>query len=105
MKISDRGLSYSVNRASKEMLYVPVDPGLIYRAKAWIDMFGYRMFKIIGSLLVLSLTQWFGFTWPGETFSYLVMPVCLVWVFTVIRLRPDYQKLCKRELAQLARLT
>jgi len=105
MKISDRGLSYSVNRASKEMLYVPVDPGLVYRAKAWIDMFGYRMFKIIGSLLVLSLTQWFGFTWPGETFSYLVMPVCLVWVFTVIRLRPDYQKLCKRELAQLARLT
>lgn len=106
MKISDRGLSYSMNRASKEMLYVPVDPKLIYRAKAWIDMFGYRLFKIIGSMLVLSLTQWFGFTWASETFSYLVMPVCLVWVFAVIRLRPDYIKLCKREqIAQLAKLT
>jgi len=106
MKICDRGLSYSVNRASKEMLYVPVDPKFIYRAKAWIDMFGYRVFKIIGSILVLSLTQWFGIVWASETFSYLVIPVCLVWVLAVIRLKPDYQKLCRREENyQLAKLT
>lgn len=106
MKICDRGLSYSVNRASKEMLYVPVDPKFIYRAKAWIDMFGYRVFKIIGSLLVLSLTQWFGIVWAIETFSYLVMPVCLVWVLAVISLKPDYQKLCRREEDyQLTKLT
>ena len=105
MKISDRGLSYSLNRASKEMLYVPVDPKLIYRAKAWIDMFGYRLFKIIGALLVLSLTQWFGVTWASETFSYLVMPVCLVWIWAVFRLKPDYENLWKKEyVIQLARL-
>lgn len=103
MKISDRGLSYSVNRASKEMMYVPVDPRLIYRVKAWIDMFGYRMFRIIGSLLVLSLTQWFGVAWASETFSYLVMPVCLVWIWVVFRLQPDYENLCNKEI-QLARL-
>ena len=106
MKICDRGLSYSVNRASKEMLYVPVDPKFIYRVKAWIDMFGYRVFKIIGALLVLSLTQWFGIVWASETFSYLVMPVCLVWMLAAASLKPDYQKLCRREqIAQLARLT
>ncbi|MBI5041416.1 MAG: ATP translocase, partial [Gammaproteobacteria bacterium] len=35
LKIADRGLSYSINRASKELLYVPIDPLLIYQAKAW----------------------------------------------------------------------
>lgn len=106
MKICDRGMSYSVNRASKEMLYVPVDPKFIYRAKAWIDMFGYRVFKIIGSLLVLSLTQWFGIVWASGTFSYLVMPVCLVWVLIVLMLKPDYQKLCGQEqVYQLAKLS
>ena len=35
MKISDRGLSYSINRASKELLYIPVDPVLIYDARAF----------------------------------------------------------------------
>jgi AAA family ATP:ADP antiporter len=105
MKICDRGLSYSVNRASKELLYVPIDPKFIYRAKAWIDMFGYRVFKIIGALLVLALTQWFGIAWASGTFSYLVMPVCLVWMLAAISLKPDYQKLCRREqIAQLARL-
>jgi ATP:ADP antiporter, AAA family len=105
MKISDRGLSYSVNRSSKEMLYVPVDPKLIYRAKAWIDMFGYRLFKIIGALLVLSLTQWFGVAWSSATFSYLVMPVCLVWIWAVFSLKPDYEKLRRKEhVIQLARL-
>ena len=34
MKISDRGLSYSINRASKELLYIPVDPVQTYQAKA-----------------------------------------------------------------------
>jgi AAA family ATP:ADP antiporter len=107
MKISDRGLSYSLNRASKEMLYVPVDPTLIYRAKAWIDMFGYRMFKIIGAVLVLALTQWFSFNWSSETFSYLVMPVCLVWILVVISLKPDYQRLRRHEqtVVQSAMLT
>ena len=38
MRISDRGLSYSINRASKELLYVPIDPLLIYQAKAWIPV-------------------------------------------------------------------
>jgi AAA family ATP:ADP antiporter len=58
MKISDRGLSYSINRASKEQLYIPIDPVHTYQAKAWIDMLGYRLFKVAGSAAVLLLTQW-----------------------------------------------
>ena len=57
MKIADRGLSYSINRASKELLYIPVDPVHTYQAKAWIDMLGYRLFKIVGAGLILLLTQ------------------------------------------------
>jgi len=103
LKISDRGLSYSINRAAKEMLYVPVTPKLIYQAKAWIDMFGYRLFKISGSLLILAFTQWLGVAWEPATFSYLVMPVCLVWLVAVLWLRPDYQFLRQREqTAQLS---
>ncbi len=93
MKIGDRGLSYSINRAAKEMLYVPVEPALIYRAKAWIDMFGYRLFKIFGSLLILIFTQWSALNWSPATFSLLVLPICGLWLLAVIRLRDDYQSL------------
>lgn len=97
MKIGDRGLSYSINRASKEMLYVPVEPVLIYRAKAWIDMFGYRLFKITGSVLVLALTQWFGLQWMPANFSLIVLPACLLWIGVVIGLREDYGRLRRIE--------
>ncbi len=58
LKIADRGMSYSINRAAKELLYVPVDPVRVHQAKAWIDMFGYRLFKVAGALAILALTQW-----------------------------------------------
>lgn len=97
MKIGDRGLSYSINRAAKEMLYIPVAPVLTYRAKAWIDMFGYRLFKIIGSMMLLALTQWFSVRWAPADFSLLVIPACILWIGAVIALRSDYASLRREE--------
>jgi AAA family ATP:ADP antiporter len=89
-KISDRGLSYSINRASKELLYVPIDSVLIYQAKAWIDMFGYRLFKIFGSVLILIFTQWLPFAIGVPQLSWFTVAICLVWVLLVLAIRRDY---------------
>ncbi len=89
-KISDRGLSYSINRASKELLYVPVAPVLIYQAKAWIDMFGYRLFKVFGSLLILVCTQWLPIKLSPSHLSVFVLSICLVWIGTIMIIRRDY---------------
>ncbi len=90
MKIADRGLSYSINRASRELLYVPVDPVTIYRAKAWIDMVGYRSFKIVGNLLILLLTQWLPWKLGYTDLSWLVLGFCVLWVFAILRIRKDF---------------
>jgi AAA family ATP:ADP antiporter len=91
MKISDRGMSYSINRASKEILYIPIDPVRTYQAKAWIDMFGYRLFKVIGSVLILALTQWFALGISVLHLSYVVLGACGVWLFVIIALTPEYR--------------
>lgn len=90
-KISDRGLSYSINRASKELLYVPVDSILIYQAKAWIDMLGYRLFKIAGSVLILLFTQWLPFTVSIAQLSWFSAAICLIWMGLIVVLRREYQ--------------
>ncbi len=89
-KISDRALSYSINRASKELLYVPVDPVLIYQAKAWIDMFGYRTFKVAGSVLILLMTQWLPVTMSVNELSWFTIVICGLWVMFVMFLRQEY---------------
>jgi AAA family ATP:ADP antiporter len=95
-KISDRALSYSINRASKELLYVPVDSVLIYQAKAWIDMFGYRLFKVTGSLLILLFTGWLPITLSVGQLSWFVIAICLLWLGLIAILRGEYDEACQR---------
>lgn len=93
VKISDRGLSYSINRASKELLYVPVDPVMTYQAKAWIDMFGYRLFKVLGSLIILLLTQWLPMRLGFTPLSWVIVACCVVWMAAIASLAQEYRQL------------
>lgn len=96
MKIADRGLSYSLNRAARELLYVPVDPVTIYRAKAWIDMFGYRSFKIIGSGIILILTHFLMVEDGLRALSAVVILLCLCWVVAIFAIRVHFRGLEER---------
>jgi AAA family ATP:ADP antiporter len=91
VKIADRGLSYSVNRASKELLYIPVDPVHTYQAKAWIDMLGYRLFKVLGAAFILALTQWLPVGVSVAGLSWLTLAICLGWFGVIFLLAKEYR--------------
>jgi len=103
MKISDRGLSYSINRASRELLYIPVERVLMYRAKAWIDMFGYRLFKILGAMLILLLTQWTTIVSGYVDLSWFILGGCFVWVLILLVLHREYSSLAMPVLSPNSR--
>jgi AAA family ATP:ADP antiporter len=90
MKIGDRGLSYSINRASKEQLYIPVDPVRTYQAKAWIDMLGYRLFKVFGSALILVLAKWLPLGENAMQLGWLTLLICLAWTLVLALLAREY---------------
>ena len=96
MKIGDRGLSYSINRASKELLYIPVDPVLTYQAKAWIDMVGYRLFKGIGSGLILLALKLLPAASVAVDLSWLTIAICTVWVLAVAQVALAYRAVLAR---------
>jgi len=43
--------SYALNNPTKEMLYQPTSSGVRYKAKSWIDIFGARGSKALGSVV------------------------------------------------------
>lgn len=92
MKIADRGLSYSINRASKEQLYIPVDAESTYQAKAWIDMLGYRLFKVLGSGLILLATAWLPWKLSVAELSVLTFLICLLWLYTIALVARYYHR-------------
>jgi len=100
LKIADRGLSYSINRASKELLYIPINAVLIFQAKAWIDMFGYRVFKILGSVMILLLTQWLWFSVPITAISWLTLIVCALWGWTLIVVNKEFRKVSRHSVVK-----
>jgi AAA family ATP:ADP antiporter len=99
MKISDRGLSYSINRASKEQLYIPVDPVHTYQAKAWIDMLGYRLFKVLGSALILMISYWLPLENNAVHLSWLTLLICTAWASVLALLAAEYHTFVNRQPA------
>lgn len=93
MKISDRGLSYSINRASKEQLYIPMEPVNTYQAKAWIDMLGYRLFKVLGSVIILAMTQWSLYPFSIASISWVTLCCCLVWLYAIFSISGHYRSI------------
>ncbi|MCF7900228.1 MFS transporter [Candidatus Babeliales bacterium] len=49
--VSCKGLNYALIQPSKEQLYIPTSKESKYKAKAWIDMFGSRSSKGMGSFI------------------------------------------------------
>lgn len=50
----DQGLTYALNEPCKEMLYLPTSDAIKFKAKGWIDVFGSRCAKGVGSFVTLS---------------------------------------------------
>ena len=92
MKIADRGLSYSINRASKELLFIPVDPALTFQAKAWIDMLGYRLFKVLGSGMIKAVTAAVPAAAVSAGLAWLTFAICAAWLVAVAMLGVEQRR-------------
>lgn len=49
--VAIKGLSYALNNPCKEIMYIPTSKDVKYKAKGWIDGFGGRSSKAIGSVV------------------------------------------------------
>jgi len=83
---AEAAFAYSINQASKEILYVPLDRIAKYKGKAFIDMFVFRAGKALGAALVLSYTLWLvhnGFTHRFLMGTSIVLLV--IWLLAVVK--------------------
>lgn len=82
LKVMDRGVSYSVNRAAKELLYLRFSERTIYLLKAIIDMFGYRAFKIVGAGVIFLLTVFLQES--SQAIIGILWGICLFWLLGLL---------------------
>ena len=74
-KVGSKAMDYSIFRAAKEILYIPMSTEEKVQGKAVIDMFGYRVGKVGASLLVLALVS----AEPSASVTFAVLILIVVW--------------------------
>ncbi len=98
LKISDSSVRYSIEQSTRDVLYLPLSNLAMKRLKAFIDVFVQRLAKGVGSLLILSLTEWLAFRF--ELLSYLVIGLAGTWLFFAWALGKEYVAELKKFLTQ-----
>ena len=96
LKIFDGSMNYSVQQASKEVLYLPLSSGVRYRAKPVIDMLVYRVSKSLGGLLIILFAAVFSI--PNDRIGVLVIGLFPFWLFLVWKMRGAYLLLLRHLL-------
>ncbi|HXT00857.1 MAG TPA: hypothetical protein VN915_09305 [Elusimicrobiota bacterium] len=81
---------YTVFKTAKETTYSATNKDVIYRVKAFIEMFVYRFSRGVAGFLLLA-AGWLG--WGAAGAAYVGVPLALLWIFSAWRVGREYKKL------------
>jgi AAA family ATP:ADP antiporter len=87
LKASDQVLRYSVDKATVELLYLPVSATQTFRVKSFIDTVVYRIGDALGGLTVLLFAAVLGFSPVQISWITLIALVGWFWAAFVARLQ------------------
>ncbi|MBD3231525.1 hypothetical protein GF322_02570 [Candidatus Dependentiae bacterium] len=89
--IAIKGLNYTLNNPTKEVMYIPTSKDVKFKAKSWIDVFGNRTTKGIGS----TITGVFRTSLPDLLFYGTLISLGVVgfWIFIAALLGKAFGKL------------
>ena len=85
LKGSDQVLRYSIDKATVELLYLPVPPSLTFRVKSFIDTVVYRFGDASGGITVLLFAAGLGLSAIQMSWVSLVLVGCWLWAAAVAR--------------------
>jgi AAA family ATP:ADP antiporter len=99
-RILDTSLRYTVDKTSREVLFLPLPADIKYRAKPFVDVTMDRFAKAMGALLILVLIKPWGFNLDWQRLSLASLALMLIWVFVAIRARREYLSAFRRSIEQ-----
>ena len=99
-RIVDTSLRYSVDKTTREILYMPLPSELKYQAKPFVDVTVDRVSKSAVNILILVLIKpWgLGLRWPQLSFASLA--ILVLWVYMSVQARKGYLSAFRRSIEQ-----
>ena len=89
-RVLDQSLRYTVDKTTREILFLPLPEDLKLKAKSFVDVTVDRNAKALGALLLLVLVKPWGLALDWQRLSYASLSVMVLWIFMSIRARRGY---------------
>ena len=99
-RIADAGLRYTVDKTTREILFLPLPPDLRRRAKPFVDVTIDRFAKGIGAALTLALIQPWGLGLSWRQLSWVSLAITVVWIGGAVMAHRHYLAAFRASLAQ-----
>lgn len=104
LMVGSKAINYALNGPALKMLYVPTTTDVRFKAQAWIETFGARLSKQMGSVFNMSLKPLqtsFGAV-AGRSYylglsGWLGLPLVGLWFLTTLYLGSSYSKAIKEQ--------
>jgi len=88
LKASDQVLRYSIDKATVELLYLPLSAAETFRVKSFIDTVVYRLGDGLGGLTVLACAAWLG--WNPMRVGWVTLVAVCAWMAAAAAARSRY---------------
>jgi ATP/ADP translocase/HEAT repeat protein/CRP-like cAMP-binding protein len=99
-RIMDTSLRYTVDKTTREILFLPLPVDVKYQAKPFIDVTVDRVAKGLGALMLLVLVQDWGLDLGWRQLSYASVTMMAIWAAFALNARREYLAAFRRSIEQ-----
>ena len=89
-RVLDQSLRYTVDKTTREILFLPLPADIKLKAKSFVDVTVDRFAKALGALLLLVLVKPWGLHLDWQHLSYASLAVTALWICMSLRARRGY---------------
>jgi ATP/ADP translocase/HEAT repeat protein/CRP-like cAMP-binding protein len=109
-RVLDATFRYTVDKTTREVLFLPLPAGVKLRVKPFIDVTAERFAKAVAAILILFLIQPWGLGLDWKRLSYASLTMTLLWITVALVARREYLRAFRasigsREIAPTAMRT
>lgn len=98
-RVLDSSLRYTIDKTTREVLYLPLPADLRQSAKPFIDVTVDRFAKALSGLLMLVLIKPWGLHLTWQQLSYAILAIGAAWVGAAVVARREYLQAFRRSLS------
>ncbi len=98
-RIVDQSVRYTIDKTTREVLYMPLPSDMKFTAKPFIDVTVDRLARGMAAVLLLFLIQPWGLALTWQRLSYVSIALTGVWIFFAIRARREYQEAFRKSIS------